>query len=269
MRRILLLQARPEQHYVVHALIPVWLRMGYRVFISCNLQDLPPAEAVFVHVDQSEVSAAYLQAAQQYPIQINGRADNISRARYSQIRLYAGDDYDGPVIVKTLNNYGGLPEYLAQHAVPEAGTRLALGTTAFLDPNNYPIFNRLRDMPAEVWGNPHLSVEKFLPEREGDVFFVRYWTFFGKQEMAGRYGSRHPIVKFSGMVTPDKFAAPPPILRQWREELGLDYGRFDYVMHQGLPILLDVNKTLGGGDSIGSYLPRFHQLATGIRDYLP
>ena len=30
-----------------------------------------------------------------------------------------------------------------------------------------------------------------------------------------------------------------------RQELGFDYGKFDYVVHDGRPVLLDANKTTG------------------------
>ena len=32
-----------------------------------------------------------------------------------------------------------------------------------------------------------------------------------------------------------------------REQMGFDYGKFDYVIHEGKPILLDANKTVGAG----------------------
>jgi hypothetical protein len=43
-----------------------------------------------------------------------------------------------------------------------------------------------------------------------------------------------------------KEAVPvPDELRQRRHELGFNYGKFDFVLHQGKAILLDANKTPG------------------------
>ncbi len=262
--------------------------MGYSVIQHTGLLDLPHADVLFLHIDRTVLPDEYVARTAEYPVVINGRAVDISRHRYSMARLSQNDGYDGPVIIKTNANYGGLPERrgqaerrsplarLARHAARIwPGTQWAENTGSIdwstvdhLNPRHYPILENPGEVPAEVWNNTHLVVEKFLPEREGEFFYVRYWTFLGDQSMSGRYGSRHPIVKFGGMATPDTFVEPPPELRQWRERLGLDYGRLDYVMHEGKPILLDANKTLGGGDSIMAYRNRFDILATGIAAYL-
>ncbi|HEX2879540.1 MAG TPA: hypothetical protein VHO25_08375, partial [Polyangiaceae bacterium] len=38
---------------------------------------------------------------------------------------------------------------------------------------------------------------------------------------------------------------PHPEIVKRKEELGFDIGKFDYVMHEGRPVLLDTNKTVG------------------------
>ena len=50
---------------------------------------------------------------------------------------------------------------------------------------------------------------------------------------------------------------------QYRDYLRLDYGKIDYVMHNDVPIILDVAKTMGGafGHEAAKYL------APGIDDY--
>jgi hypothetical protein len=49
--------------------------------------------------------------------------------------------------------------------------------------------------------------------------------------------------------------------------MGFDYGKFDYVMQEGQPVLLDANKTPGAG-----HLPIFFDLcrewAKGIHAYM-
>lgn len=38
---------------------------------------------------------------------------------------------------------------------------------------------------------------------------------------------------------------PDPIVHEWREKFILEYGKFDYVIHDGKPHLVDVSKTVG------------------------
>ena len=48
---------------------------------------------------------------------------------------------------------------------------------------------------------------------------------------------------------------------------GFDFGKFDYVIHEGRAIVFDVNKTpsfTGASDS-----PRLIDLSHGIEDFLP
>lgn len=140
-------------------------------------------------------------------------------------------------------------------------------TRTSLDPLRYPIIETLDEVPPGVWCNPNLIVEKFLPEREDDFFYVRYWTFLGDKGWSGRYGSRNPIVKFGNMTTPDEPVPIPDELRLLRKKLGLDYGRFDFVIYEGILYVLDVNKTLGAGRSLDAYKEHLEMLAMGIACY--
>src|SRR5213079_1238108 len=38
---------------------------------------------------------------------------------------------------------------------------------------------------------------------------------------------------------------PHPEIVEARKRLNFDYGKFDYVLHEGRPVLLDTNKTTG------------------------
>ncbi|HZC79491.1 MAG TPA: hypothetical protein VE258_17175, partial [Ktedonobacterales bacterium] len=86
-------------------------------------------------------------------------------------------------------------------------------------------------------------VERFLPERNarGD-YFSRHWVFFGDRDRSLRLRSRVPIIKSGDALEREEIPVPDE-LRAWRERLGFDFGKFDYVRHGGRFVLLDVNRT--------------------------
>jgi hypothetical protein len=55
---------------------------------------------------------------------------------------------------------------------------------------------------------------------------------------------------------------------QARKRLNFDYGKFDYVVHDGQPVLLDANKTTGADRICTQELnARRRQRADGIYSY--
>ena len=46
----------------------------------------------------------------------------------------------------------------------------------------------------------------------------------------------------------------PDELRALRRQLGFDYGKFDFVMHEGRAVLLDANKTPGRARNLSAFL---------------
>jgi len=257
---------KPEKFkYIVHHLALRWNDMGYKVIIHYGTENLPEADIVLLHVDKTVVPDIYTDAVLTYPVVLNRHVTDISRCNYSRIRLNQDDDYDGEVIVKTNRNAGGKPEYRDQ---PKSSrVEKSWENSDYLNPLKYPIFKNIKEVPQKVWTNRNLIVDKFLPEKEGDLFFIRYWTFLGNINLSGRFGSHNPIVKFGNMETSDEPFPVPEELIQLRKKLRMDYGRFDYVVHAGESFVLDINKTQGAGKSIDSFKSDLDLLATGIRYY--
>ena len=70
------------------------------------------------------------------------------------------------------------------------------------------------------------------------------YLFLGDGERCSRLGS--PESDLQGRRQPSAQPVEPhPAARAWREELGLDYGKIDYIVRDGEAILLDANKTTG------------------------
>ena len=113
-----------------------------------------------------------------------------------------------------------------------------------LNPADYQIFPSLRQVPKAIFINPSLVVERFLPEFENELYHLRIYQFLGSRGYCVRLGSREPIVKAQSVVTREEIAVPEEIVAL-RAELGLDYGKMDFVVRDGRVILFDVNRTPG------------------------
>ena len=245
-----------SSHYLIKALFPHWARQGHNVLIRSDLEHLPPADVAFVHVDRTVVPDRYTEALARYPVVVNRRARDISKRTVSRNLLAPHDAWNGPVIVKTDRNARGTPE--AAHDVREG-----LGPTP-LTLTGYPIFDHKGLVPGYVWLDPSLVVERFLPEPDPDGFAVRMWTFLGDQERCTRYVGRSAIVKATDFVSRVPCEVPDAI-RAERERLGFDYGKFDFVLHEGRHVLLDANATPALPASVSSLLASSNAtLATGM-----
>ena len=275
MPTILILKSPHDSLYLIDAIAERWSGNGYRVLTHYGYENLPPADIVFLHVDLTKIPPMYVERLKAYPLVLNRSVLDISKSAFSERRVTRDEAYDGPVIVKTDANYGGQPEARGRKL---SGTSLwsklffCRGTTDWaktdsLNPLDYPIYNTKDLVPRKAWKNQHLIVERFLPETEGDLYYIRYWMFLGDQGWAARFGSKKPIVKFHCRVTPEERVPVPDELVALRKQLGLDYGRFDYVVRDGLPIVFDINKTVGGYDNCAGYAAELDILAKGIRMY--
>ncbi len=226
--------------YMMHAFAEHWRRRRHRVHIHHGLENAPEGDLAVMHVDLTVVPEAYRALASRYGRVLNARVPDVSKSRFSQDLLDRYADWIGPVIVKTEANYGGKPEQLFGLIAEQAGVRadFASGPVA----ESYPMYAALRDVPEEVWRTPGLVVERFLPEREGRDYCLRVWTFLGDRERSVRWRAAEPIVKAHNMTGRDTVEVPDEI-RAWRERLGFDFGKFDYVRYGERWVLLDVNRT--------------------------
>src|SRR6476659_5329398 len=116
----------------------------------------------------------------------------------------------------------------------------------FMD-GDYPVFATPREVPPRVWSNPSLVVEKFLPERQGEHYCLRQYVFCGSSEFNLFAVSNSPVIKSSNVIRKEMLDAAHPAVRAYREQLGFDYGKFDYVVRDGEAIIFDVNRTYSAG----------------------
>jgi len=182
------------------------------------------------------------------------------------------------VIVKTNNNARGIPERWHRDLAHPAVRYLCRAARRLGDPpgqdlsrtktlRGYLVYPALADVPREVFRNPALVVERFLPEKEGDRFFLRHYAFLGDHPRHNRIAGDDPILKAGNMILVDSWLPVPDELQALRQQLGLDYGKIDYTMHDGKLEVLDINTTPSspGGEATEQAL---REMAGGIQSLL-
>jgi hypothetical protein len=238
-----------------------WARRGIGVTVHQGLTSPPPADAAVLHLDLTELPADYVALARRYPIHLNTRPRSIAKREVSRNLVTADDAYDGPVVVKTDRNHAGRPERLL--ALSQAGPlwRLREAVARFLPPawsgrlphDRYLALPGKALVPRWVWRAPQLVVERLRVERQGEHYVLRQWYCFGDRGLVSSYLASEPIVKQRNIVgrLPLSDAVPASVAAE-RARLGLDFGKFDYVIEDGEAALFDANRTPNHGDHIGS-----------------
>jgi hypothetical protein len=260
-----------SSRYILRAVAENWREEGCRVEVLSGTERFVEADVAILHVDLTTVPRAYADLARRYPRVVNGRVLDISKRAFSTHIVTRRDGYQGPVIVKTNRNSGGVPERVRSRSAGILAGRLCglpWYVTGCLDPTAYPIFDSPKAVPSSVFWDPRFVVQRFLPEREGELYRLRRWTFLGDREVHTLSTSREPIIKSGNTLQRTPLGAVPEEIREVRRRLGFDYGKFDYAI-VGEPILYDVNRTPTSGIADPAQRRALNRdLAQGLRVFL-
>ena len=264
--------------YQIWGLADIWRSWGIEIVVQHGVDRFVDADVVVNHVDLTVVPEPYIRHMARYAVAINGRCTDISKRLVSRQLLGAEDRWDGPVIVKTDRNYGGELEHLilrsrAGRAWDQLRVRLSRHPWRMrrtLSTRDYAVVRSLSAVPQDVWHNPHLVVERFLPEREGDLYVLRTLALFGDRWISRRRTSESPIIKSDNAIRIEDGEPHPEAFAEARR-LGLDRGRVDYVVHGGRAVVLDVNRTNTMGPAMTPDRVRetFQRLAPGLQSFWP
>jgi hypothetical protein len=112
----------------------------------------------------------------------------------------------------------------------------------------YELYDRIAEVPPELFEDRRLVVEKFQPEVENGLYHTRVYQFLGTHETCMRLASEGPIVKNATTVHVEPVDPHAEIVAS-RQRFAMDYGKLDYVVSDGRAVLLDVNKTATAGTS--------------------
>jgi hypothetical protein len=235
--------------YLLNRLTAEWRSQGVTVAIVHGPgEQLPDADLAILHTDITAVGEDYGRLVDHYPRVINGRVRDTSKTVFSDLLVRRDSGWRGPVIVKTNLNYGGMREMRQRYLNGDMTSTITIQRpwrrVAWLE--DYPVFDSPAGVPNGVWQNPNLVVEKFLPDRNADgEYLLKVWVFLGDREIYYQGVSNEPVVKGENTLRRE-FLDPsdlPAALRETRERLGFDYGKFDFGLAGGAVALYDVNRT--------------------------
>lgn len=272
---------------LVHLLMARWEAAGWETRLVTDPADPETADVAILHLSQSVVPEPFRRLAARFPRTINGTVFDIRKRRFSRLLVDRDGPDPGPVIVKTDANAGGWRELRGAFLDSAAGRRIGR-----FDPRarlyrhalrleslrpwrerrvprfrGYAVFPSRDRVPEGVWRNPHLVVERLVAERQGEQYLCRHWLFLGSREVTRRTVSPDPVVKFRGIM--ERTTEPvPDELRRIREEMGFDYGKFDYGVVDGEVVLYDVNRTPGAAADPRVHARTIDALAPGLEDFL-
>lgn len=233
-----------------------WAPQGHRILVHRGTKAPPPADLAIQHIPLTRVPQRYLDLAAHYPRTLNGAVSDVSKRRIATDLLERDDRFDGAVMVKTDLNHAGNAERFLRWSKKSWRGRLLAAVQRRLPPywfgylprDRYLMFPRKSDVPPWVWRHRGLVVQPFHVERRGDLFALHQWYFLGDHDCVSTFLSHDPVVNLSSVVERlPLHAEVPEAIRRRRAELKFDFGKFDYVISDGVPILLDANSAPNEG----------------------
>jgi ribosome biogenesis SPOUT family RNA methylase Rps3 len=258
--------------YVISKFAISWVKMGFEV--TSGPTRVLEADIGILHIDATSVPSCYLPETCGRPL-LNERVLDISKRHISKNLLDQDTDYSGPVIIKTDDNCFGnhelrqLPFFSLRRfrrKITKAFPQIPWQLSRELPRKTYPILKHIGDVPSWVWKRTDLVVERFFPEIEDGYYVLRVWLFLGNQNYNIKMFGTEPIVKAKNIIKKEIVETIPDSLKQIRKKLGMDYGKFDYVMNDEKAILLDVNKT-PTTVADGEPSENLKRVASGIMDF--
>ncbi len=236
---------KPQTTYMIFQLAEILRKRGHVVTFHQGPENVPEGDVLFYHLDCSVVPAAYLEIAKDFPVTINADAVSIRRDNYSQLVLSRSDDWQGQVIVKTILNNLGKPEFRHNLQAEAAGKPKPHPDIVTID--EYQIYDHMNDVPSFLWSDPDFIVERFVPEQVEGGYAIRSYVFCGDYGRCAQFVSSTSSIK-GARITDVRPSEIPQEFFAIREALGIQYGKFDYVIYDGKPHLFDANKSLGSAN---------------------
>jgi hypothetical protein len=259
-------------HFFIKLVLDRFRQRGHSVSVITPQTSIPSGlDAGILHVAATRVPIKIVSRLPQHLPIMNRQALDISKRRISRMLVTSEDTDVGPVFVKSNANYAGRNDFARLGRGQKWIRRMAqllLRKKQPIDAIPYRIYSSIAEVPRRIWADPRLVVERFIPELEGSLYCLRKWLFLGDTDILMIDRSNHPIVKAGESGQELIRDRVPKELVAERQRLGFDYGKFDYVIHEGQAVLLDANSTPGVGEPSQYHYVYADQLAIGLEEWM-
>lgn len=255
--------------YNIDTLVTHWRAYGFRVNVGKGFDE--DADIGILHLDRSIITPEMMPYVPKGLRVLNGSVRDITKRHLGTLEVRRGDGWDGQVIVKSNLNHYGAPERLGQPKTKAVRNRDRIAEISWrsarqLPFQRYPVLDHPHLVPGWVWDNPDFIVERLMTERVDGLYVVRSVLFLGEQMMGWWMLSDNPDVRISTSRRIEILTDLPVEIQDLRKALGFDYGKFDFVLRDGRPVVFDFNKTpaahlLGMG-------PGLRNVSLGLYDLL-
>ncbi|MEO6396414.1 MAG: hypothetical protein ABIO40_10945 [Devosia sp.] len=255
---------RPKPKCLLGDMFASLRKRGYIANVLATASAHDDADIAILHVDTTRTPLEYSDLARRFKLCLNVKVTDISKSLISEALMTRTDDWRGPVIVKTDLNYRGLSEAKKNKRAKALGRPPPFPDVAWA--KAYETYPSIDQVPAWVWADTTLVVDRFLAERVPDGFAMCHYVFCGEYEFCARFVGPHQLVKAKDCFRVEEFPVPQHI-RDRRSDLGFDFGKFDFVHYEDKDYLIDANRTPGripasGGASVEGMVDGFLSLIT-------
>lgn len=239
-----------QSEYCIHRVLRHLRQQGFVCRVLDRFDADDTGRVAMLHADLTQIPDWCRDIHKYYEVCINGRATTISRLLFSRVTLEPDTEYEGPVITKSIYNSRGLPELRYREAthLPSRikgwiGRRFRSNYNARQCPP-YRVFASPSKVPKRIWEDPTRIVEEFIPGTlQTPITTFRYQFFF--DEFCNERMTCDSLIARDETFIENAFLDDvADELLTARREFNVDFGAIDYLMRDGKPVIIDINKTL-------------------------
>ncbi len=263
--------------YILHAMLLEMKRTGLGMKVQRHWTERPPADLVIPHIDLTVWPDSLIEFLTHYPNVVNRRLADISKRSISEDLLRPGDEWRGPVIVKTDLNYGGIVDRRHEREGAKRGEANSMSAPTARVPQQirpfyqgrYGVFDTIAAVPSGIWKDPNLIVERYHGERKGALYGLRQLFLVGDAYVMRQLWGPNPVVKGDNITERQWLEGPPPpdVLAVARAR-GVEFGKIEFTVVDGKAFVFDIARTPTGPTWVKTNPELIARLTRGLQPLL-
>nr|CRH05660.1 protein of unknown function [Candidatus Magnetococcus massalia] len=250
--------------FFIRYLMEYWQAAGYKIAVQQGLQTPPQTQLAINHIKDTYTPEAYQKLFNRFPYTMNGGLNDISKQAISHDGLSRESDHNSTVMVKSRLNGGGRWEAKLT-AVREGLPPVVPGQG-----ENYHVYSALSQVPEAIWQSQTAFVQPFYREESAHGYVLRCCYVVGQRRLHTIAFADHPIIYWHNCSAPTVVEDPVKnFFASYCQQVGLEVGAIEYLLVDGEPKVLDVNRTPAlPASMVESYSDQLRWLSAGIDRYL-